>query len=275
MFTRVKKISQVGNNMATLRSRKGITLIELMVTIAIMGFLVTVALPNIFGVAEKTREKVDLLKLYYLRDALNRALIEDLEAFDNFTPTANDKSRADIINTLNQGLEDKKRGATLFVIEVHNGLSINVQGEHKDANNKYNICRIIGNSGTWYNALNEARFEGVADIIAARLPPQRNTYDQQSPTYSTIEYYNQDGNKDHRTAPRNPIFISKALSIGKENANTRYTMSIHWSPGNEGYSVEVYLLPHKGSNPQIGDWKKAYKTSHGVCFSTLGKKGCQ
>ena len=66
--------------MATLRSRKGITLIELMVTIAIMGFLVTVALPNVFGVAEKTREKVDLLKLYYLRDALNRALIEDLDA---------------------------------------------------------------------------------------------------------------------------------------------------------------------------------------------------
>lgn len=261
--------------MTTLRSRKGITLIELMVTIAIMGFLVTVALPNIFGVAEKTREKVDLLKLYYLRDALNKALIEDLDAFNNFSPTANDKSRANIIDTLYKGLEDQKRGATLFVIEVHNGLSINVQGEHSKANNAYNICRIIGNGGTWYNALNEARFEGVADIIAARLPPQKNTYDLQSPTYSTIEYYNQDGNKDHRTAPRNPIFISKALSIGKENANTRYTMSIHWSPGNEGYSVEVYLLPHLTS-PKNGDWKKsAYKTNHGVCFSTLGNKGCK
>ena len=271
----MEKISQAGNIMTALRSRKGITLIELMVTIAIMGFLVTVALPNIFGVAEKTREKVDLLKLYYLRDALNKALIEDLDAFNNFSPTANDKSQADIINNLNNGLNDQKRGATLFVIEVHNGLSINVQGEHRDANNKYNICRIIGNGGTWYNALNEARFEGVADIIAARLPPQKNTYDLQSPTYSTIEYYNQDGNKDHRTAPRNPIFISKALSIGKENANTRYTMSIHWSPGNEGYSVEVYLLPHLTS-PQNGDWKKsAYKTNHGVCFSTLGNKGCK
>ena len=128
--------------MTTLRSRKGITLIELMVTIAIMGFLVTVALPNIFGVAEKTREKVDLLKLYYLRDALNRALIEDLDAFQNFSQTTNDKSRADIINTLDQGLKDQKRGATLFVIELHNGLSINVQGEHGSANNAYNICRV-------------------------------------------------------------------------------------------------------------------------------------
>jgi prepilin-type N-terminal cleavage/methylation domain-containing protein len=270
----MEKISQVGIIMTALRSRKGITLIELMVTIAIMGFLVTVALPNIFGVAEKTREKVDLLKLYYLRDALNRALIEDLDAFQNFSQTTNDKSRADIINTLDQGLKDQKRGATLFVIELHNGLSINVQGEHGSANNAYNICRIIGNKGTWYDALNEARFEGVADIIAARLPHQRNTYDENSTTYSTIPYVNPDGKIDHRTAPRNPIFISKALTIGKESANTRYTMSIHWAPGSEGYSVEVYLLPHK-NNPQKDDWQRAYRSDHGVCFSTLGNKGCK
>ena len=257
------------------QSRRGVTIIELMVVFAIMGFLATVAVPKFFGVAEKTREKVDLMKLYYLRDALNKALIEDLDAFNNFSATADDKSKTDLTNTLDQGLDDKKRGATLFVIELHNGLTINVQGEHGSANNKYNICRLIGDGGTWYNALNEARFEGVADIIADRLPPKRNNYNHNSSTYSTTAYINSSGKTDYRTAPRNPIFISKALSQGKIADNTRYTMSVHWTPGSEGYSVEVYLLPHL-TNPQNGDWKKsAYKTDHGVCFSTLGRKGCQ
>ena len=72
-------------NMNT-QSRRGVTILELMVVFAIMGFLATVGVPKFFGVAEKTREKMDLMKLYYLRDALNRALIEDLDAFQKYTP---------------------------------------------------------------------------------------------------------------------------------------------------------------------------------------------
>ena len=260
-------------NNSTIKSRRGVTIIELMVVFAIMGFLATVALPNLFGVAEKTREKVDLMKLYYLRDALNKALIEDLDSFNNYTTTKRAESRSTITNNIENGLNDQKRGATLFVIELHSALSINVQGRHSNANNKYNISSAIGSSGTWYNALKEARFEGVADIVADRL--NGNSYNLNSTTYNTTPYVNQDGKIDNRTAPKVPMFISRALNIGKENTNTRYTMSVHWTPGSEGYSVEVYLLPHKGNNPSIGDWKKAYKSDHGVCFSTLGKKGCQ
>ena len=263
MFTRVEKISQVGNNMATLRSRKGITLIELMVTIAIMGFLVTVALPNIFGVAEKTREKVDLLKLYYLRDALNRALIEDLEAFNNYTPTEKG-NKPDKIKM--EGLS-KPSGASLFVIELHNGLTINVQGEHGSANNNYNICRAIGTSGTFYEALKEARFEGVADIIADRL--NDNNFNFNSSTYTAIPYEYSENKIDYRTAPKQPLFISKALNVGKYAANTRYTMNIRWSDSNPGFAVEVFILPHGK------DYQSAYRTDNGVCFSTLGRKGCK
>ena len=259
----MEKISQAGNIMTALRSRKGITLIELMVTIAIMGFLVTVALPNIFGVAEKTREKVDLLKLYYLRDALNKALIEDLDAFNNYTPTkeGNDPSKIKL-----EGI-NKPSGASLFVIELHNGLSINVQGEHGSANNNYNICRAIGTSGTFYEALKEARFEGVADIIADRL--NKNNFNFNSSTYTATPYINQSNNTDYRTAPKQPLFISKALNVGKYAANTRYTMNIRWSDSNPGFAVEVFILPHGK------DYQSAYRSDHGVCFSTLGNKGCK
>lgn len=262
MFTRMEKISQVGNIMTTLRSRKGITIIELMVVFAIMGFLSTVALPKFFGVAEKTREKVDLMKLYYLRDALNRALIEDFDALTKYTPTknGNDPNKIKL-----EGLA-KDNGSTLFVIELHNGLSINVQGEHGSANNKYNICRAIGYSGTWYNALKEARFEGVADIIADRLAGNKFNFNSES--YTTTPYINQNDKTDYRTAPKQPMFISRALNHGKEKTNTRYTMSVHWSPGSEGYSVEIFLLPNGKK------WNQAYKSDNGICFSTLGKKGC-
>ena len=97
----------------------------------------------------------------------------------------------------------------------------------------------------------------------------KNNFDFNSSTYTTTSYVNQNNQTDHRTAPTQPMFISRALNAGKADTNTRYTMSVHWTPGSENFSVEVFLLPN-GNN-----WKNAYKSDHGVCFSTLGKKGCQ
>ena len=256
------------------QSRRGVTILELMVVFAIMGFLATVGVPKFFGVAEKTREKVDLMKLYYLRDALNKALIEDLDAFSKYTPTKESKANPTALaNNLDAGL-GSSRGATLFVIELHNSYSINVQGSHSLANNsikvngqnqEINICKMIGNGGTWYNALNEARFEGVADIIAARLA---GTESKGGNNFTSYPYTNSKGTF-YRTAPVQPLFISRALNQGKIADNTRYTMSVQWSPGQEGFSVEVFLIPNNG------DWQSAYKSDHDVCFSTYGKKGCK
>ena len=72
--------------MKPINSKKGITLMELMVVIAIMGVLSTVAMPKFFGFGEKTREKIDLLKLYDLRNAINIALVEDSDALTHYTP---------------------------------------------------------------------------------------------------------------------------------------------------------------------------------------------
>ncbi len=255
--------------MNTLRSHSGFTLMELMVTIAIMGILGGIAVPKYFDVIEKTRQKIDQTKLYHLRDAINLALIEDLDALSHYTPSKNlsDQQKNDVLNKLNKGLESD-RGITLFVIELHNGLSINVQGKHDKANNTYNVCELIGNGGTWYEALKESGFDGVAEIIAARLNGI-GSYSQSGQSYNAIMYTNAWGNRDYRTAPKKPMFLSKALNYGTKNENTRYTMSVRWNGGmSESASVDVYLLPN-GSN-----WDAAYKTDQGVCFSTLGNAGC-
>ena len=253
--------------MKNVHSHRGFTLMELMVTTIIVSILGGVAVPKYFNVIETTRQKVDLTKLYHLRDALNIALIEDLSALSNYTPI---KNKNHDLNKLEQGLKSDA-GATLFVIELHNGLSINVQGEHGSANNSYNICRMIGNGGTWYTALKESGFEGVAEIIADRLT-DNNKHDKiakSGQTYSSTAYKNSRNETDYRTAPKKPLFTSKALNHGTKDENTRYTMSVRWTEGMfGGTSVEVYLLP-------LGKtYEAAYRTDQGVCFSTYGRRGC-
>lgn len=252
-----------------MKKQKGFTLIEIMVVIVIMGILSYIAVPAVFGIIERSREKVDLLKLYYLRDALNKALLEDDTALMNTTTVK--KKNADQMNELltkmNNGLSSN-RGATLFVIEVHNGLSVNVQDSHNQANNTHNISEMVGTSGTWYNALKEAGFDGVADIIAGRL---NGNYKKDTDTYTSFSWKDHNNNDKEwwRTAPRNPMFISLALNKGKEDANTRYTMSIRWTdPKKPNGSLEVYILPN-GKN-----WNAAFLTDYGTCFSTYGNAGC-
>ncbi len=255
--------------MKTVNSKRGITLMELMVVIAIMGILSSVAMPKFFGVGEKTREKIDLMKLYDLRNVINLALIEDSDAMNSYSPVKaqNETIKKTFRNKLAEGLASDG-GAALFVIELHSALTVNVQGNHSKINTKYNVCEMIGSSGTFYTALKDANFDGVADIIAARLKGG-NAYKSGGDTYTSKEYKNASGGTDYRTAPKNAMFISKALNFGKLKENTRYTVNIRWSdPDNPGYSVEVFLLPNKGS------WNTAYMSDNGTCFSTYGPKGC-
>ena len=150
---------------------------------------------------------------------------------------------------------------------MHGKLSINVQGSHNSANNTYNVSEMIGDGGTFYTALKDANFDGVADIIADRIKGLGN-YKNGGDTYTSIPW--QKGSTTYyRTAPKRTLFQSKALNAGKINDNTRYTLSIRWSdPDNPGYSVEVFIIPDKG------EWNTAYMSDFGTCFSTYGRKGC-
>ena len=254
--------------MKPMNSKRGITLMELMVVIAIMGILSTVAVPKLFGAGEKAREKIDLMKLYDLRNAINLALIEDLDAMTNYTTikTRSADYKKKLNDTLSAGLS-YDGGATLFVIELHRDYAINVQNSHDKANNKYNVSAMIGYDGTFYEALKMANFDAVADIIADRIR-NGNNYKSDKETYTSTEWKNKKGTW-YRTTPRRPLFQSRALNVGKVDTNTRYTVSLHWTDPGNPYSVEVFL------NPNGGTYKTAYLSDNGTCFSTLGRKGCE
>lgn len=54
--------------------KQGFTLIELMVAVSIMGILATIAVPSLFGVVEKAKEKSDLAWVYYIRNAFDHQI---------------------------------------------------------------------------------------------------------------------------------------------------------------------------------------------------------
>ena len=69
--------------------KKGFTLIEIMVVVVIMGNLAGVAVPKLSGLIEKSRQKIDLTQLYYIKDSINRHILSDdaLDGFKNFSAT--------------------------------------------------------------------------------------------------------------------------------------------------------------------------------------------
>ena len=265
-----------------MKANRGFSLIEIMVVIVIMGVLATIGIPKVASYTEKTKEKADLMKLYYLREALNRALLENDQAlYASDFVTSGNKAEANLSQLKAKLASDA--GVDLFVIEMRPDLPTNFQNNHSSINNGSEMSKLIGSTGTWYNALKDAGFDGVADILAAR---NGNNYKKGGSSYNSLPY-KQGNNTYYRTYPKQQVFMSRLLNHGKSaglsgittqggnNTNYRLTMSFQWSgQDSTSHSVEVALLPAGAKMRSSNGRGGALLSDNGVCFSTYGNIGC-
>lgn len=248
---------------AQTKKKGGFTIIELMVVIIIINLLSGVAVPKLTDYIEKTRQKIDLMKLYYLRDALNRALYEDdASRIDESTTCSGRKNNKD---NLSKWLASKD-GVTLFIIELHDILPANFQPDNKNRiSDNQNMCGVLTGGGFWSDALRDAGFGAVANILIDR---QSGKYtNNKGYTAYKVKINNQDW---WRTFPTQPLFISRALNGDPNAAKTgvggqnRYNFKIRWLNGNEKtHSLEVFVQSAQGT-----DKGKPFTTRQGTCFST-------
>lgn len=263
--------------------KRGFSLIEVMVVIVVLGILSGIAVPKVLGHIEKTKEKADLMKLYCLREALNRALLENSEALYKSSFVSSGDKAADNLSKLKKKLASET-GVDLFVIEMRPDLHTNIQNNHASINKDSEMSKLIGESGTWYDALKDSGFNGVADILTARNNGSYKKGDGAT-YYSTP--YKQGNNTYYRTYPKDQVFMSRLLNHGKgeglsgitsqggNNTNYRLTMSFQWSRmDSTSHSVEVALLPAGAKMRTNSGRGGALLSDHGVCFSTYGDIGC-
>jgi prepilin-type N-terminal cleavage/methylation domain-containing protein len=254
-------------NKTTRNSRKaGFTIVELMVVIIVINLLSGVALPQLTDYIEKTRQKIDLMKLYHLRDALNRALYEgDVHDIDESATCSNRKTNKD---SLSKWLATDN-GVTLFIMEMHDVLPTNYQADNKNRikDDTQNMCGLLTGGGFWASALKDAGFGAIADILYARDHNGNNIKSTSTFTAYKVKINNQDW---WRTFPTQPLFISRAINGDPDAAKTgdggqnRYNFKVRWTGGKEkSHSLDVFIQSVRGTNKG-----KPFTTRLGTCFST-------
>lgn len=254
-------LTKVLNKANQNRWKGGFTIVELMVVIIIVNLLSGVAVPKCTELIEKSKERVDLLKFFYLRDALNRALYED-DAFRIEEGTECGNNAKSSKDNLEKWLATEQ-GVALFIMEFHGSTSVNYQGENnKRIHDGQNMCGLLASDGFWNTAFREAGFGAIADIINARA--HKDNFNAYPGDYYVEDFSPKTGTTWKRSYPKTPIFTSKALnndySMSGEN-QARYSMRVRWTGGNpQSHSLEIFLAKDAGSQPLM--------SRHGTCFST-------
>lgn len=228
--------------------RRGFTLIELMVVISIMGILAAIAVPSLFGVVEKAKEKSDLAWVYYIRNAFDHQIAaHGGETGSMKNPEAAGSDQYYGWTQVSDWLKDKA-GVQLLRIETRESKKYPA-GE---TTYWFAIGRMPKGDGAYsggilYDVMNEL---GWADIY-------KNVGKSE-------KYYKFPGK----------FFSSRALTKchkeGGASSQNKYWIKARWAsenpnqnPAPEGTSVIVWLGE--------GDWNDPLIGKYGTCFSTEPK----
>ena len=258
----------------------GFTIIELMIVIIIINLLSGVAIPKCTDLIEKARERTDLLKFYYLRDALDRALYEDeVTRIEKGSKCGN--STANNIDSLSKWLEEPT-GVSLFIIELHDKFPANYQAENNGrTKDKHNMCGLLATDGFWSQAFRDAGFDAIADIVYARAKgAQTESQFKNYPGNYNVKTVTGAGYKGNetwaRTYPKTPLFNSRVLNNdpqaqfvnnSSQNGQIRYSMKARWTNCNKNsHSLDIFLAKDGSTN---------FLTSRlGTIFSTTAQQTC-
>ena len=239
----------------------GFTLIELMVVIILVNVLSGIAIPKCTDLIEKSRQKIDVMKLYYLRDSLNRALYEgeyDNNSLDGKTgySACKDVSKANLDKALIEGVG-------LFIIQRSKTMPANYQGVHSSAQTN-NMCGLMISNGFWNSAFKDAGFGAIADIIDARASAGGDANVKEDASTYTAEH-NALEKSWWRTYPKEPIFKSNFMNhdpLEITKSNSSIVLYVRWANGDpNSKSLDVYFA-RDGKN------QKGLVSRLGVCFST-------
>ncbi|MDD5944049.1 prepilin-type N-terminal cleavage/methylation domain-containing protein [Fibrobacter sp.] len=152
------------------RKKAGFTIVELMVVIVIINLLAGVGVPKLTDLIERTRQNVDLMRLYHLRDALNRALYEgDVYATDGKVGSSGCKDVSK--SNIDKYLSDAK-GMLLFVVEQNGIWPANYQGAGKGAETN-NMCGLMVAGG--FGTVRFKTLVSVRLLISLMLEPMEMT----------------------------------------------------------------------------------------------------
>ena len=258
----------------------GFTIVELMVVIIIVNLLSGVAIPKCTDLIEKAKERTDLLKFYYLRDALDRALYED-DAFriDESAKCGKIDKNESVNNKDNlEAWLSTDEGVSLFIIEFHDTYPVNFQGEnYKRTKDKQNMCGLLSSDGFWSQAFRDAGFGAIADIIVARADGDNFAAHPGDYILETKKNTGYSGKETwYRTYPKTPLFNSRVLNNdpqakfvnnSTQNGQIRYSMKARWTNCDKNtHSLEVFLAKDGSTN---------FLTSRlGTIFSTTTQKSC-
>jgi general secretion pathway protein G len=126
-----------------IRSRRGFTLLELMIVLAIMGILITIAQPNLKAAVTRAREAVLREDLFQMREALDQYYADNGKYPTQLSELVNqsEKSR----NYLREIPKDPITGAADWI-------TVGLEGDDGGVFDVHSASPLVATNGTPYNS---------------------------------------------------------------------------------------------------------------------------